>query len=184
MVRVSHDAAPYARGFPPVAARDAEVLVLGSLPGERSIAMQQYYAQERNAFWRIMGDLCGAEPRLAYAARLKRLCASGIALWDVLAAGERRGSLDSAIVTSTIAVNDFHAFFGAHARIRLICFNGRTAENLYRRRVLPTLPAAAAGTPSRLLPSTSPAHAARSYEQKLALWSEALRGPLERRATR
>jgi hypoxanthine-DNA glycosylase len=167
-----------------VAACDAEVLILGSLPGERSIAVQQYYAQERNAFWRIMGELCGAEPQMVYPARLKRLCASGIALWDVVAAGERRGSLDSAIVTSTIAVNDFHAFFAAHARIRLICFNGRKAENLYIRRVLPMLPVEAAGIESRLLPSTSPAHAARSYEQKLALWSEALRGRLEQRATR
>ncbi|MBN1239821.1 MAG: DNA-deoxyinosine glycosylase [Gammaproteobacteria bacterium] len=177
MVKVSSGRdAPFARGFPPVASRDARVLILGSLPGEKSIEMQQYYAQHRNAFWRILGELCGAGPQLPYAARLRKLRACGIALWDVLAAGERRGSLDSAIVTSTIEVNDFHSFFALHRGIRLVCFNGRKAADLYRRYVLPTLPSAAAELDARLLPSTSPAHAARSFEQKLALWAEALRG--------
>ena len=176
MVKSSDDVAPFARGFPPVAARDARVLILGSLPGEKSIAMQQYYAQHRNAFWRIAGELFGAEPALAYADRLERLREAGVALWDVLAAGERRGSLDSAIVPATIEVNDFPSFFTRHPRIRLVCFNGRKAEELYRRHVLPVLPPAIGALDRRLLPSTSPAHAARSYEQKLALWAEALAG--------
>lgn len=177
---VSDDGLPLAHGFPPVAQRDARVLILGSLPGEKSIEMQQYYAQHRNAFWRIFGELCGAEPRLSYPARLKKLRAAGIALWDVLAAGERRGSLDSAIVTSTIEVNDFRSFFALHPRIRLVCFNGRKAADMYRRFVLPTLASPVTELDTRLLPSTSPAHAARSYEQKLELWREALRGHLER----
>jgi double-stranded uracil-DNA glycosylase len=179
MVSAPLGTAPYARGFPPVESPGARVLILGSLPGEKSIEMQQYYAQHRNAFWRIIGELCGAEPQLAYAARLHRLRASGIALWDVLAAGERRGSLDSAIVASTIVVNDFGSFFARHPRIRLVCFNGRKAADLYRRWVVPTLPSRAANLETRLLPSTSPAHAARSYEQKLAAWSDALREHLD-----
>lgn len=169
---------PYARGFPPVAAPDADVLILGSLPGKRSIEMQQYYAQPQNAFWRIMGAVCGAAPQLDYASRLHRLTTCGIALWDVLAAGQRRGSLDSAILTSTIVVNDFARFFTRHRRIALVCFNGRKAADLYRRWVLPTMPGAVAALQMCDLPSTSPAHAARSYEQKLDLWRKALGGRL------
>jgi double-stranded uracil-DNA glycosylase len=179
MVNAPRGTAPYARGFPPVASSDARVLILGSLPGEKSIEMQQYYAQRYNAFWRILGELCGAGPQLEYKARLHRLRASGIALWDVLAAGERRGSLDSAIVTSTIVVNDFRSFFARHRHIALVCFNGRKAADLYRRCAMPALPSAVAELETRLLPSTSPAHAARSYEQKLAAWTDALRGHVE-----
>ncbi|HEU4620132.1 MAG TPA: DNA-deoxyinosine glycosylase [Gammaproteobacteria bacterium] len=166
--------APFARGFPPIALPDAEVLILGSLPGRKSIEMQQYYAQPQNVFWRIMGALCGAGPELDYGARAHKLRASRIAVWDVLAAGERRGSLDSAIVTSTIVVNDFARFFKRHGRIGIICFNGRKAAELYRRWVTPTLPKSFAALEARHLPSTSPAHAGRSYEEKLALWREAL----------
>lgn len=174
MVKDVDDPAPYARGFPPVASADAQVLILGSLPGEKSIAMQQYYAQRQNTFWRIMGELCGAAPEHDYAVRLERLKAAGIALWDVLAAGERRGSLDSAIVPSTVIVNDFRSFFDVHPGIRFVSFNGRKAADLYRRWVLPTLPPELAGLETQLLPSTSPAHASLRFEQKLELWSQAL----------
>jgi hypoxanthine-DNA glycosylase len=174
MTRVNQGRAPFARGFPPIASPDAEVLILGSLPGRRSIEMQQYYAQPQNAFWRIMGALFGAGPELEYGARAHKLRASGIAVWDVLAAGERRGSLDAAIVTSTIVVNDFPRFFKRHGAIGKICFNGRKSAELYRRWVLPTLPQAIAALETRHLPSTSPAHAGRSYDEKLALWREAL----------
>ena len=171
----SEQPAPLARGFPPVSSPDARVLVLGSLPGEKSIEMQQYYAQPRNAFWRIMGELCGAGPSLPYPLRLERLRAAGIALWDVLAAGERRGSLDSAIVPSSIVVNDFGAFLAAHPDIRFVSFNGAKAAELFQRRVLPSLPQEYSRLEMMRLPSTSPANASYSFEKKLALWSAALR---------
>ena len=161
-------------GFPPVADASARVLVLGSLPGRKSLEMGQYYAQPHNAFWRIMGSLFGAEPTLPYVERLARLRAHGVAVWDVLAAGERDGSLDSAIVRSSIVVNDFAGFFPAHPRIELICFNGTTAAALFRRRVQPGLPAEWAGLETRVLPSTSPANAALRFERKLERWSAAL----------
>jgi hypoxanthine-DNA glycosylase len=179
MAEVEQESAPpFARGFPPVGAPDAQVLILGSLPGKRSIEMQQYYAQPQNSFWRIMGALCGAGPQLDYAVRLHKLVASGIALWDVLAAGQRRGSLDSNIVASTIVVNDFPSFFARHRHIGIVCFNGSKAAELYRRWALSVLPADVAALETCGLPSTSPAHAGRSFEQKLALWRAALEGRL------
>jgi hypoxanthine-DNA glycosylase len=165
---------PLSVGFPPVADARARVLVLGSLPGRKSLQMREYYAQPYNAFWRIMAELTGADPKLTYVERLAKLRARGLALWDVLAAGEREGSLDSAIVASTIQCNDFNAFFARHRKIRAICFNGNTAASLYRRNVLPNLEPASAALATQVLPSTSPAYASLRFEQKLERWRAAL----------
>ena len=171
---------PLSVGFPPVADARARVLILGSLPGRQSLEKREYYAQPYNAFWRVMGNLLGAGPELDYAARLARLRARGIAVWDVLAAGEREGSLDSAIVPATILVNDFNGFYSEHSGICAVCFNGNTAANLYRRKVLPRLAAAAAALPTHVLPSTSPAYASLRFEQKLERWSAVLRPLVEK----
>ena len=92
----------------------------------------------------------------------------------MVAAAERDGSLDSAIVGTSIVVNDFRSFFAEHGDIERICFNGNKAAQLYRRRVLATLPAAAAALPALVLPSTSPAYASLNFERKLERWSAAL----------
>jgi hypoxanthine-DNA glycosylase len=164
----------HSRGFPPIARTDARLLILGSLPGAESLRRRQYYAQPRNHFWRIMGELYGAAPELPYAARARLLKESGIAVWDVCAAAFRVGSLDAAIEPDTIEINDFAAFFARHRRIERVYCNGSTSAELYRRRVLPTLPEPWASLEPARLPSTSPAHAAMRYEQKLARWRESL----------
>jgi hypoxanthine-DNA glycosylase len=166
---------PLSVGFAPIADSRARVLVLGSLPGRKSLDMREYYAQPYNAFWRIMGALFGAERALPYGERLDRLRAHGVAVWDVLAAGEREGSLDSSIVSSTIVVNDFNGFFAQHREIRSIFFNGNTASGLYRRKVRPGLAPQWANLETQALPSTSPAYATLRFEEKLARWSAALR---------
>jgi hypoxanthine-DNA glycosylase len=171
------------QSFAPLSAPSAAVLVLGSLPGKRSLQEQQYYAQPRNAFWRIMGELFGAGPELPYAERTQRLVDSSIALWDVVASAERPGSLDASIIGSSVVVNDFATFFDKHPGIGLVCFNGAKAAELFERRVLPTLDESLKLARHERLPSTSPAHAAMRYEQKLTRWSivkQALEG-LERR---
>jgi hypoxanthine-DNA glycosylase len=151
--------------FPPVATAASRVLILGSMPGDASLRAGQYYAHPRNAFWPIMGVLCGAGPELPYPRRLARLGAAGIALWDVLHSCERSGSLDSAI-RDEIA-NDFPAFFAAHPGIGHIFFNGAKAEAAFRRYVMPALPKPPA---TRRLPSTSPAHASLGLAAKCRAW--------------
>ncbi len=159
------------RSFPPICHPDATVLILGSLPGKRSLEAQQYYAQPRNAFWRIMGEFFDAGPELPYLARTRRLTDHAIALWDVVASAERPGSLDSAIVGSSVTVNDFRGLFETHRKIELVCFNGAKAAELYERRVLPALNGDFAHIRYERLPSTSPAHAAMHYREKLERWS-------------
>jgi TDG/mug DNA glycosylase family protein len=162
------------KGFPPIADARARVLILGSLPGQVSLQRQQYYALPHNAFWKIMGRLFSAGPELSYAERGKRLVQSGVALWDVCAAAQRPGSLDAAIVHSSVVPNDFAAFLASHPGIGLICFNGGKAADLYRRLVLPGLPPTARALRTETLPSTSPAHAAMTFEEKLTRWAAVL----------
>ncbi len=157
-------------GFRSVARADARVLILGSLPGKVSLEHGEYYAQPRNAFWHIMGEFAGASPDLTYKHRLRLLKENGIALWDVCAAGHRSGSLDSAIRLSTVETNDFSEFLRAHTGVGLICFNGKKAKDIYDRKVLPNLPTIFRRIRCEVLPSTSPAHAAVPYEQKLSRW--------------
>lgn len=156
------------RSFAPVADGNATRLILGSMPGVASLRAGQYYAHPRNQFWRILGELLGFDPGTPYDDRVRSLASSGIALWDVLKSCTRAGSLDTSIEKSSIMPNDFATFFVRHPKLRRVYFNGSTAEQIYRRRVLPLLPA---GSPvCERLPSTSPAHAALSLEEKLAAW--------------
>lgn len=161
------------RGFPPLIGADARVLVLGSLPGRASLAAQQYYAQPQNAFWMIMGALCGAGPELGYADRLVLLTRAGVAVWDVLYEAARPGSLDSSIVASSQSVNDIAALVSNHETIRLIAFNGQKAAEIFRRRVAPGLTCPDLETAT--LPSTSPAYASLKRTEKLAHWRRALK---------
>ena len=167
---MSGDRAALSRGFPAVSSADARILILGSLPGARSIAEQQYYAHPQNAFWRIMRALYGIDG--SYAERCRALTTAGIALWDVLEGSHRPGSLDADIDLATARANDFVWFFARHPGIRRICFNGRKAETLFARFV----PAGATAGVTELvgLPSTSPAHAAMTFDDKLERWRSAL----------
>jgi len=169
-------------GFPPIAAADARVLVLGSMPSVASLAKQQYYGHPRNAFWPIMGRLFGAGPELAYDERRRILSARGVAVWDVLRQCHRDGSLDTSICRDSEAANDFRAFFRGHPHIATLFFNGQKAEMAFRRHVLPEVEQTAREFRYVRLPSTSPAHAGRSFEQKLSAW-RAVRRAAERKGS-
>ena len=142
------------------------------MPGRDSLAAGQYYAHPRNLFWPIIGAMLGFEPQMPYRNRLKALREARIALWDVMRSCKRTGSLDASIDPATIRANDFPSFFEAHRQIRRVFFNGSTAEATYLRHVLPSV--ASLELQYTRLPSTSPAHAALSYEKKLAAWRAAL----------
>ncbi|ASW92860.1 DNA-deoxyinosine glycosylase [Mycobacterium marseillense] len=156
---------PLLRGFPPVVDGRARTLILGSFPSAQSLVAGQYYANPRNAFWSITGELFGFEAAAPYDRRLAELQTHGIALWDVLHACRRGGSADSAIDPTSLVVNDFGNFFADYPAITAVYFNGVKAADLYRRRVV---------SPDEIqyhrLPSTSPAHAIRPGA-KLAAWA-------------
>ncbi|MDE1182832.1 DNA-deoxyinosine glycosylase [Paraburkholderia sp.] len=154
------------RGFPPVMSKDTHTLILGSFPGEASLAATQYYAHPRNQFWRLLGTVLD-EPlvELAYEDRLLRLLHHRIGVWDVLAACEREGSLDAAIRHAT--PNDFAAFRQHAPDLSKVCFNGKTAG-----RFAPVI--GEAGYTTLVLPSSSPANAMLSFDQKLRLWRDIL----------
>jgi len=160
--------------FPPIADHDAERLVLGSMPGKASLRANQYYAHARNGFWPIIEALFGIPAILPYDQRCARLVRQRVAVWDVLKTCTRSSSLDADIDPASIVANDFGAFFRDHPRIRAIYFNGAMAERSFRRHVLPGLPAAATGLPGVRLPSTSPANASFSFQQKLDRWRQLL----------
>ena len=132
--------------------------------------MQQYYAHPQNAFWKLAAAIFEVEVSQSYTRRVQLLTSNRIALWDVLAAAERPGSLDSSIVHASALANDFAGFFRAHPGIRRVFFNGRKAEQMYRRFALPKIGPAFAHLRYECLPSTSPAHAGMTFAEKLGRW--------------
>lgn len=170
---MANEPAPRVRGFPPVVGERPRVLVLGSMPGVASLDAQAYYAHPRNAFWWLLGELLGLDSAAPFAERYRAAGAAGIALWDVLAECVRPGSLDARIRRDSAVINPIGELLRAQPTIRAVALNGRTAEALFRRHVLPGL---IDPVPELLtLPSTSPAHAARSRAQKLAAWRVLMR---------
>lgn len=157
--------------FAPIAAADAKVLILGSMPGAESLAREQYYAHPRNAFWFIIERLTRQMQALDYPQRTALLRRHGIALWDVLRACKRHGSLDSAIEHDSAVANDFAGFLREHRSITDVFFNGATAEQAWKRYVLKQIGARYDYLNYRRLPSTSPAMASLNPEQKLEQWS-------------
>ena len=163
--------------FPPLSGPDARVLVLGSMPGARSLAVGQYYAHKHNAFWPIMAELFAFAPDADYEARTQALRSNGVALWDVLKTCYREGSMDADIRDAV--PNDFESFLSQHEGIAAVFFNGAKAEQVWRKRVAPLLPEPLLPRRQVRLPSTSPAYAAINFAQKLEAWravTESLRG--------
>jgi double-stranded uracil-DNA glycosylase len=161
--------------FEPIADRRARLLILGSMPGIASLAAAQYYAHPRNAFWPMLEAVWGIPAAAPYAQRVRAVKEARIAIWDVLASCHRPTSLDSDIEPGSIITNDFAGFFAAHPGIELVAFNGGTAAALFRRHVLPGLPAPYRELEMRQMPSTSPAHARLRLADKQRAWSELAR---------
>lgn len=153
--------------LPPAADETARLLLLGSMPGAQSLAAGQYYAHPRNDFWPLMFHVLNRPDPLSYEARIAALIASGIALWDVIYACEREGSLDQNIKAAV--PNDIPGFLTAHSHVKTICFNGTMAEKTYFRNFKKQEDIAYV-----LLPSSSPVprRHIRTREDKLIKWLE------------
>lgn len=149
-------------GLAPVLDHHTRILILGSFPGAASLQAQQYYAHPRNQFWRLLSAVLGDDlAALPYEKRLQALLTHRIGLWDVIALCEREGSLDSAIRRAQ--ANDFAALRQQCPQLVRICFNGKTSGKFEEQF-------ARAGFDTLVLPSSSPANAQASFEQKLAVW--------------
>lgn len=149
--------------FPAVVALNTRVLILGSLPGERSLAEGRYYAHPQNQFWRLVGGVIGSDlEALEYDARLEALLGAGIGLWDTVASAARRGSLDAAI--REVEHNPLTDLVAALPDLRAVAFNGATSARIGSVLLV--------GSPCALLPlpSSSPAYAAMPFAEKLRLW--------------
>lgn len=158
--------------FEAFARPDAEILILGSMPGVESLRQQQYYAYPHNSFWRIMGELFDFDYKISYEERINHLLDNHIALWDTVQCCVRPGSLDSDIKHAK--PNDFENLFKDCPNIKKVFFNGQTAYKLFikhkKQMSLPELEFIP-------LPSTSPANASMSYEKKLQAWEAVCREP-------
>jgi TDG/mug DNA glycosylase family protein len=151
------------RSFAPVVDARTRLLLLGSLPGEESLARRQYYANPRNQFWRLIAEVIGMGlAALPYEERLAALLVAGVGLWDTVGSATRRGSLDGNIRAHS--ANDLESLAGELPQLRAVGFNGGTSaalgmKQLASRPDLAQIP----------LPSSSPAYTL-AYEEKLARW--------------
>jgi len=167
---VTLSAGKISRGFAPIAQSDATTLILGSLPSVRSIQLGEYFAHPRNTFWRIMAEAIQVDPANSYAQRVASLLAARIAVWDVLEHAVRPGSLDASIKAESAMPNDFETFLREHSALRRVCFNGQKAATIFSRRVLAGLGERGRALSLVTLPSTSPAYAAMTFEEKSERW--------------
>jgi hypoxanthine-DNA glycosylase len=150
--------------FAPIAEHDATVLILGTMPGTKSLELQQYYGHPQNNFWRFMFQILNEDFSNDYEIKKALLIKNKIALWDVLQFCERIGSLDSAIKNEIS--NDFEQFLKQHPNIKAIVFNGQKAAAFFKKHV------SLKNKDYQLitLPSTSPANASKPFVSKLNEW--------------
>lgn len=163
------------QGLPALVPASAQWLILGSMPGVASLQAGCYYAHPRNLFWPLLSRWCDKPaPAATLAAQQAWLQETGIALWDVVGACERPGSLDSAIAADSVEANDLATLLDQHPAIHTLCFNGQAAWQLFRRHQQRHDPARYAQLALLPLPSTSPANAGQSLAAKQQAWFSAL----------
>jgi len=162
------------KSFAAVVVEDAVVLVLGSMPGEASLRAGQYYAHPHNLFWKFIFACAGVEFSTDYARRCEVLSTLRIALWDVLQQCRREGSLDSSIEKESEHPNDIAGLLKKLPQVRKICFNGQKAFSSFKHHVLKVSPDLANRYQLVVLPSTSPANASQSYQNKFTRWQSEL----------
>ena len=158
--------------FNRIAKADARVLILGSIPGIKSLEAQQYYAHPQNRFWRLMAHFFAIDLGQDYITRLSQLQNHGIALWDVVHQCVRPGSLDSAIDSKSVISNDFATLFNDCPNINAVFFNGQKAAALFKQKAQPLLDCETTQNIHwHTLPSSSPANAAYRLDSLIEHWA-------------
>ena len=159
--------------FYPIVGESPKILILGSMPGQRSLEESRYYAHPQNAFWWIMTKILNVPETLGYEEKCECLRSADFALWDVLYDCQRPGSLDSNIARASEQPNNFVDFFENYNQINLIAFNGGAAMKIFIRHC-----SEAVLSNSKIkcvqLPSSSAAHASMTRDEKLKIWQEKL----------
>lgn len=155
------------KSFDPISTIATQVLILGSLPGDKSLELQQYYGHPRNRFWKVLSAIHQCELPTTYEEKKAMLLSLNLGVWDVAFTASRKGSLDTAIKEEV--PNDLDQFIDQHKELKLIAFNGKKAEALYdkyfKRRE---------GIQYVSLPSTSPANAGITFGGLCAKWRQLL----------
>jgi hypoxanthine-DNA glycosylase len=149
--------------FEPIANSDTEILILGTMPGEKSLSLGEYYGHSRNKFWRIISAIANEELPLSYGEKIQLLLKTRIGIWDVVYKAHREGSLDSSI--ENVQPNDLDSFILKHKYLKVIGFNGIKAESLYdkyfdRKQHIKY----------HLLPSSSPANTGYDFDTIIMAW--------------
>lgn len=151
------------KSFSPIVNSSTKVLVLGSLPGDTSLAENEYYAHPQNRFWKVMRHLFDRPDAVDYTDKIQLLLDNGIGLWDVCAQASRPGSMDLAIKGER--PNAITTLLNQYPAIRRIVFNGQKAYHLYLRHFEKR-----ADISYVCLPSTSPANAKINLENLVVHW--------------
>jgi len=154
--------------FPPIVDENSKVLILGTMPGERSLAQSQYYANPQNQFWKILSFVTGYNFSISYDEKKELLLKNKIAIWDVLMHCEREGSLDVNI--SDEVPNDFKKFLSDYPSVDCVFFNGGKASKLFDKYDL-----AISGKVYKILPSTSSANTSMTFNEKATIWKDEIR---------
>ena len=158
------------KSFKPSIDNNSKILILGSMPGVKSLEEQQYYAHPQNRFWKVMASICN-EPKMyefAYDLKLKTLLNSNIALWDTIKSCKREGSLDSDIQNET--PNDIKGLLKNYPNIKTICLNGNKSYSAFKKY----FPDLLEKYNCHKMPSTSPANARYSLDILIKEWSKVL----------
>ena len=151
--------------FNPIIDNESKILILGSMPGRKSLELQQYYAHPQNRFWRLLAQLLEEGVPQNYQEKQNMLLRQHIALWDTLAYCEREGSLDSDIKNEQ--PNAILPLLAEHKQLRAVFCNGGKAAAAFKKYFAKDLPA---GVAVYYLHSTSPANARMSLEALAAEW--------------
>ena len=158
------------KSFKPSIDNNSKILILGSMPGVKSLEEQQYYAHPQNRFWKVMGNICNEPklPELDYETRLKILLNNNIALWDTIKSCKREGSLDSDIQNEKR--NDIRKLLKTYPNIETICLNGNKSYSAFKK----SCPDLLEKYNCHKMPSTSPANARYSVDKLVEEWSNVL----------